>query len=271
MKTPIGKARGEGNCVEATRRGEEVCECVVKLAGTIVASRILTSVALVTNRSGELGQEPHRAVGRSRVPRLRLSRPTSNDQRVGQERPPLQAPHSRTDGEKSRHLDGRPPDASATLLARVGGLLRVGGAVETVRQVRPVDSSSSACVLLETLATGSHARPESIGSRRPTPPSLPSREESQRPVAHGEIDRYGSRPHQRLAARARTCLAEIPLGPTCSPSSNRVVRTRTLRGVGRAVSNDRPYPILCFSDDANRRSVLTLQNPFSISPLSSSS
>ena len=29
----------------------------------------------------------------------------------------------------------------------------------------------------------------------------------------------------------------------CSSSSNRVVRTRTLRGVGRAVSNGGPYPI----------------------------
>jgi len=45
MNTPIGKARGEGNCVEATRRGEEACECVVKLTGTVVVSRILTSVA----------------------------------------------------------------------------------------------------------------------------------------------------------------------------------------------------------------------------------
>ena len=52
MTTPIGKARGEGNCVEATRRGEEACECVVKLAGTIVASRILTSVARLRTETG---------------------------------------------------------------------------------------------------------------------------------------------------------------------------------------------------------------------------
>ena len=56
MKTPIGKARGEGNCAGATRRGEEACEWVGKLAGTIVASRILTSVALVTNRNGLSGR-----------------------------------------------------------------------------------------------------------------------------------------------------------------------------------------------------------------------
>ena len=45
VTTPIGKARGEGNCSGATRGGKEACGCVVKLTRTSVVSRILTSVA----------------------------------------------------------------------------------------------------------------------------------------------------------------------------------------------------------------------------------
>jgi hypothetical protein len=45
MTTPIDKVRGEGNCGRATGRGEEACECAVKLTNSIVVSRILTSAA----------------------------------------------------------------------------------------------------------------------------------------------------------------------------------------------------------------------------------
>jgi hypothetical protein len=45
MIAPIGKARGEGNCGRVTDRGEEACQCVVKLTATVVVSRILTSAA----------------------------------------------------------------------------------------------------------------------------------------------------------------------------------------------------------------------------------
>ena len=45
MITPIGKARGEGNCRGATPGGKEACGCVVKLTRTIVVSRVHTSVA----------------------------------------------------------------------------------------------------------------------------------------------------------------------------------------------------------------------------------
>ena len=45
MTTPIGKARGEGNCSGATQGGKEACGCVVKLTRTSVVSRIPTSVA----------------------------------------------------------------------------------------------------------------------------------------------------------------------------------------------------------------------------------
>ena len=45
MIAPIDKVRGEGNCGRATGRGEEACECVVKLTNQTVVGRILTSAA----------------------------------------------------------------------------------------------------------------------------------------------------------------------------------------------------------------------------------
>jgi hypothetical protein len=50
--TPIGKARGEGNCSGATRGGKEACGCAVKLTHTIVVSRIHTSVVRVRTETG---------------------------------------------------------------------------------------------------------------------------------------------------------------------------------------------------------------------------
>ncbi len=56
---------------------------------------------------------------------------------------------------------------------------------------------------------------------------------------HRQWCRYG----QRMAGRTRTHLPQSNLGRTCSDWSNRLVRTRMLIGVGRTVSNGRPYPI----------------------------
>ena len=88
------------------------------------------------------------------------------------------------------------------------------------------------------------------GNRKPSVP--PSRQA----IRHGqsrkgpwhmapwEKHRHGNWVNERLVCRARANLAEESLVASCSPSSNRVVRTRTLHGVGRAVRNDRPYPII---------------------------
>jgi hypothetical protein len=57
MTAPIDKVRGEGNCARATVGGEEACECVVKLTGTVVVSHILTSAArLRTETSYKAGR-----------------------------------------------------------------------------------------------------------------------------------------------------------------------------------------------------------------------
>jgi hypothetical protein len=45
MTTPIGKARGDGNCSGVTQGGKEACGCAVKLTPMFVVSRIFTSVA----------------------------------------------------------------------------------------------------------------------------------------------------------------------------------------------------------------------------------
>ena len=54
-----------------------------------------------------------------------------------------------------------------------------------------------------------------------------------------------SRPGANVVARAEqpALSDDHSVARTCSTSSNRVVRTRTLRGLGRAVSNGGPYPI----------------------------
>jgi hypothetical protein len=52
MHAPIGKARGEGNCAGATRRGKEAREGAVKLTKTVVVSRLFTSVARLRTETG---------------------------------------------------------------------------------------------------------------------------------------------------------------------------------------------------------------------------
>ena len=48
---------------------------------------------------------------------------------------------------------------------------------------------------------------------------------------------------EQVAGATRTSFVKATLGRACSSSRNRLVRTRMLGGVGRAVSNGRPYPI----------------------------
>ena len=125
------------------------------------------------------------------------------------------------------HTRGTP-----SILARLGGVLRAGEADETVRDPQPVDSASSADVLLETLAVRPHAGSESRGARRSAPTGLAPRKESPSPVAHGQDHCQRGQDDKRLAARSGTDVAEIALAQACSAPSNRVVRTRMLRGVG---------------------------------------
>jgi hypothetical protein len=77
-----------------------------------------------------------------------------------------------------------------------------------------------------------------------SPTGLPPRKESPRPVAHGHYHCQRGRDDERLAARSGTGVAEITLAHACSAPSNRVVRTRMLRGVGGSRSNPPAYPIL---------------------------
>lgn len=65
-----------------------------------------------------------------------------------------------------------------------------------------------------------------------------------RPVAHGQNHCQRGRDDERLAARSGTGVAEITLGQACSAPSNRVVRTRMLRGVEGGRSDPPAYPIL---------------------------
>jgi len=71
------------------------------------------------------------------------------------------------------------------------------------------------------------------------PVGLPPCEESQGAMAHGEDHCQRCRDDERLAACPGTGIA----GPTGSASSNRLVRTRTLRGVGAGRGNPPGYPI----------------------------
>ena len=83
-------------------------------------------------------------------------------------------------------------------------------------------------------------------SNAPPRQADPTRQDSQRSVAHGQDDCEWCRYDECLVILARCLESEDSLGKTCSSSWNRLVRTRMLGGVGRTVSNDRPYPISYF-------------------------
>ena len=80
-------------------------------------------------------------------------------------------------------------------------------------------------------------------SNAPPRQADPTRQDSQRSVAHGQDDCEWCRYDECLVILARCLESEDSLGKTCSSSWNRLVRTRMLGGVGRTVSNGRPYPI----------------------------
>ena len=65
-------------------------------------------------------------------------------------------------------------------------------------------------------------------------------------MANGQNHCQRGRDDERLAARSGTGVAEITLGQGCSTPSNRVVRTRMLRGVGGGRSDPPAYPIRSF-------------------------
>jgi hypothetical protein len=65
-------------------------------------------------------------------------------------------------------------------------------------------------------------------------------------VAHGENHCQWRWDEECLARTSRTYKSEESMGGTCSASSNRLVRTRMLGGVGRMVSDGHPYPISSF-------------------------
>ena len=126
---------------------------------------------------------------------------------------------------------------------RFDGLLRAGLAVETVRQTRSVNSTPFPEVPLERLAVPPHTPPGANPSRCSASSSDPARSQPQMPLADGQNHRQRRWDDQGLARRTKLAQHEPPMGTACSASSNRVVRTRTLPGVG-AGTGDRPgYPI----------------------------
>ena len=133
------------------------------------------------------------------------------------------------------------------------GYFGLAVAIETVRQTRPVDTASHPDVLLETLASCAHASPRTHSIRRPASPSHPSRQKSPRPLAHGQNHRQRCWDDECVVTRTGHAEPENTLGGTCSASPNRLMRTRMSGGVGRAVSNGRPYPISRTYCGAGRR------------------
>jgi hypothetical protein len=108
---------------------------------------------------------------------------------------------------------------------------------------RPVASSPHTDVLLETLAQTETSTRNAARVRRPASSGHPTRPESQRALAHGQDDCQRRWYDERLASRSRSLESKDIMERTCSSSLNRRMRTRMSGGVGRAVSNDRPYPI----------------------------
>ena len=123
------------------------------------------------------------------------------------------------------------------------GLLRLGFAVEAVRHTRPVDTAPDSDVFLEALASCAHASPGADRVGRAASSSDPPCEESQGALAHGENHRQWCRDDECLVIVSGRGESEESLGESCSSSSNRLVRTRTLGGVGRVLGDGHPYPI----------------------------
>ena len=104
--------------------------------------------------------------------------------------------------------------------------------------VRHPDAISSKLRLLRTetwYKAGEARRAASSGD--------PTCEESQGLLAHGENHSQWCRDDECLVRATGRGEPKESMGGTCSASSNRLVRTRTLGGVGRAAREGRPYPI----------------------------
>ena len=141
----------------------------------------------------------------------------------------------------SRRLDT--PYGTQSLRARLDRLLRSGSPVRRVRQFRRLDSPPHSDVLLETVATSPHQGAAPRASGRESGHGDQTRGQSQKLLAVVSDTRHANRDAQPVARATRTAFAQTTLVRPRSASRNRLVRTRMLGGVGRAVSNDRPYPI----------------------------
>jgi hypothetical protein len=114
---------------------------------------------------------------------------------------------------------------------------------EEIRSVQPVDPTSDSNVFLEALASCAHASPGADRVRRPASPGDSTREESQGALAYGENHCQWCRDDECLVRVSGRGESEESLGESCFSSSNRLVRTRMLGGVGRVLGDGHPYPI----------------------------
>ena len=96
------------------------------------------------------------------------------------------------------------------------------------------------------MATPAHEDQQSHASRGESGHGHQTRNESQKLLAVVTNARHALRDAQQVAGATGTAFAQTTLVRPRSASRNRLVRTRMLGGVGRAVSNDRPYPIWAF-------------------------
>jgi hypothetical protein len=103
--------------------------------------------------------------------------------------------------------------------------------------------STHPVLLLETLATCLHTYPRVNGTGCSASTSHTTWYQSQRSLTHGQDDRERCWYDKRLVSSLRSLESKENLGRTCLSSLNRRMRTRTSGGVGREVSNGRPYPI----------------------------
>ena len=129
---------------------------------------------------------------------------------------------------------------TAELPSRLDGLFWAGVAVEAVWSTGSIAPPPDAHVLLETVASAVTSTRDAHPIRRSETPSDPPRTPSPRLLAHGQDHCQWRGTDQRVACRTGTAKHEDTLGRACSASSNRLVRTRMLGGVGRAVSDGRP-------------------------------
>jgi hypothetical protein len=104
-------------------------------------------------------------------------------------------------------------------------------------------SSPHSDVLLEAVAPSAETSARTHPTRRPDSPSHSSRTQSERLLAHVKDNCQRSRNDQCVARRTRNVKHQDALGRACSASLNRRMRARMYGGVGRAVSDGRPYPI----------------------------